>query len=105
VDGGIAVPWFTFHRSSPEALNAADNIRANYDTFLERPHWPRRTAGAFLRYDHRTNETHFYLSPAFAEAEPFMVELYLAGVCSPPQRQVGLALLVGQLGAMELLAE
>jgi len=34
-----------------------------------------------------------------------MVELYLASVCSPPKRQVGLALLVGQFGAMELLAE
>ena len=34
-----------------------------------------------------------------------MVELYLAGVCSPPKRQIGLALLVGQSGAMELLAD
>ena len=105
VDGGIAVPWFTFHRSSPEALTVAENIRANYQTFLQRPEWPRASAAAFLRYDHPTGETHFYFSPAFAEAEPFMVELYRAGVCSPPKRQVGLALLVGQFGAIELLAE
>ena len=55
--------------------------------------------------DHPTGETHFYFSPAFAEAEPFMVKLYRAGVCSPPKRQVGLALLVGQVAAMELLAD
>jgi hypothetical protein len=33
---------------------------------------------------------------AFAEAEPFMVEHYQAGVCSPPTRQVGLALLTSK---------
>ncbi len=99
------MPWFTFHRAGSEALTVADDIRANYDTFLERPHWPRESAAAFLRHDHPTGETHFYFSPAFAEAEPFMVELYHAGVCSPPQRQPGLALLVGPFGAMELLAE
>ena len=92
------MPWFTFHRPSPEALAVADSIRANYQTFLQRPEWPRASAATFLRYDHATGETHFYFSPAFAEAEPFMVELYLASVCSPPQRQVGLALLVGQFG-------
>ena len=99
------MPWFTFHRPGSEALTVADDIRANYDTFLERPHWPRESAAAFLRYDHPTGETHFNFSPAFAEAEPFMVELYLAGACSPPKRQPGLALLVGQSGAAELLAE
>jgi len=104
-DGGIAVPWFTFHRSSAEALNVADNVRANYATCLERPHWPRGTAAAFLRYDHPTGQMHFYFSPAFAEAEPFVVQLYDAGVCSPPKRQVGFALLVGQFEAMELLAD
>ena len=104
-DGGIAVPWFTIHRSSAEALNVADNVRANYATCLERPHWPRGTAAAFLRYDHPTGQMHFYFSPAFAEAEPFMVQLYDAGVCSPPKRHVGFALLVGQFEAMELLAD
>jgi hypothetical protein len=99
------VPWFTFLRSGSEALTVAEDIRANYPTFLQRPHWPRETAAAFLRYDHPTGETHFNFSPAFAEAEPFMVELYRAGVCSQPRRQVGLALLVGQIGAMDLLAE
>ncbi len=99
------MPWFTFHRRGFEALTAVEDIRANYHTFLERPHWPRESAAAFLRYDHPTGETHFYFSPAFAEAEPFMVELYRAGVCVPPKRQIGLALLVGQFGAMELLAE
>ena len=105
VDEGIAVPWFTFHRPGSEALNVAENIRANYPTFLQRPHWPTESAAVFLRYDRSTGQTHFYFSPAFAEAEPFMVELYLAGVCSPPKRQVGLALLVGHAGAMELLAD
>jgi len=98
------VPWFTFRRPSSEALAVAENIRANYSTFLQRPHWPRESAAAFLRYDHPTGETHFYFSPTFAEAEPFMVNLYRASVCSPPKRQLGLALLVGQSGAMELLA-
>ena len=102
---GIAVPWFTFHRPSADALTVAENIRANYLTFLQRPDWPKETAAAFLRYDHQTGETHFYFSPAFAEAEPFMVELYSAGVCSPPKRKVGLSLLVGQFAAMELLAK
>ena len=99
------MPWFTFHRPSPEALAVADSIRANYQTFLQRSEWPRTSAAVFLRYDHASGETHFYFSPAFAEAEPFMVKLYRAGVCSPPKRQVGLALLVGQVGAMELLAD
>ena len=99
------MPWFTFPRPSPEALAVADSIRANYQTFLQRSEWPRTSAAVFLRYDHASGETHFYFSPAFAEAEQFMVELYHAGVCSPPKRQVGLALLVGQFGAMELLAE
>ena len=97
--------WFTFHRSSAEAVSVAETIRANYATFLERPHWPLERAAAFLRYDHPTRETHFYFTPGFAEAEPFMVEHFLATVCSPPERQVGLAVLVGQFGAMELLAE
>ena len=101
----MVVPWFTFHRRGSEALTAADAIRANYDTFLERSHWPRDTAAAFLCYDRATGETHIYFSPAFAEAEPFMVEIYRASVCSPPKRQVGLALLVGQFEAMELLAD
>jgi len=100
--GGIAVPWFTFRRHSPEARNVAENIRANYPTFLQRPSWPSESAAAFLRYDHPTGETQFYFSPTFAEAEPFMVELYRAVVCSPPKREVGLALLVGQIGAMAL---
>ena len=77
------MPWFTFHRPASEALTVAENIRANYPTFLQRPHWPKESAAVFLRYDHSTGQTHFYFSPAFAEAEPFMVELYLAGVCSP----------------------
>jgi hypothetical protein len=98
------VPWFTFRRLRPEALTVADSIRANYQTFLQRPHWPREDAAAFLRYDDATGETHFYFSPAFAEAEPFMVELYCAAACPPPKRQVGFALLVGQFGAMDLLA-
>ena len=34
-----------------------------------------------------------------------MVEYYHAGVCSPPTRQVGLALVVGQSGAIELLVK
>ena len=101
----MLLPWFTFHRSSPEALTVADDIRANYDTFLQRPHWPRESAAAFLRYDHHTGETHFYFSPVFAEAEPFMVEHFRAAICSPPKRQAGLALLVGPFGAMDLLAE
>ena len=99
------MPWFTFHRRGSEAVTVDDNIRANYQTFLERPHWPQESAAAFLRYDHPTGATHFFFSHAFAEAEPFMVEHFLANVCSPPKRQVGLALLVGQSGAMELLAE
>jgi hypothetical protein len=99
------VPWFTFHRRGSEAVTVADNIRATYQTFLERPHWPQESAAAFIRYDHSTGETHFYFSPAFAEAEPFQVEHFRAAVCSPPKRQAGLALLVGQFGAMELLAE
>ncbi len=98
------MPWFTFHRRGFEALAAAEDIRANYHTFLERPHWPKEAA-VFLRYDHSSGETHFYFSPAFAEAEPFMMEHFLATFCSLPERQVGLALLVGQFGAMELLAE
>ena len=57
------MPWFTFHRPSPEALAVADGIRANYQTFLQRPEWPRASAAAFLRYDHPTAETHFYFSP------------------------------------------
>ena len=93
------MPWFTFHRSSAEALTVTDNVRANYETFLQRPDWPREAAAAFLRYDRQTSETHFYFSPAF------MVQLYDAVVCSPPKRQVGLALLVGQPEAMQLLAE
>jgi hypothetical protein len=98
-----AVPWFMFSDSGSEALTVADNIRADYATLLQRPDWPRQSAAAFLRYDHSTGDTHFYFSPAFAKAEPFIIELYHAGVCSPPKRQVGLALLVGQFEAMELL--
>jgi len=101
----MVVPWFTFHRRGSEALTAADAIRANYDTFLERSHWPRDTAAAFLCYDRATGETHIYFSPAFAEAEPFMIRRFLATVCAPPKRQIGLALLVGPPGAMELLAQ
>jgi len=104
-DGGIGVPWFTVRFQSAEAVSAAETVRATYPTFLERPDWPTESAAAFLRYDHPTGETDFYFSPAFAEAEPFMVEHYHAGICSPPRRQVGLALLVGQSGAIELLVE
>ena len=104
-DGGIEVPWFTVRLQSAEAFSAAETVRANYPSFLQRPNWPTETAAAFLRYDHPTGETDFYFSPAFAEAEPFMVEHYHAGICSPPRRQVGLALLVGQSGATELLVE
>ena len=99
------MPWFTFHRSGSDALTVAEEIRANYPTFLQRPSWPRESAAVFLRYDHPTGETHFYLSPAFAEAEPFMVEHYSASICSPLKRQLGLALLAGQFGAMDLLTE
>lgn len=99
------MPWFTFRLQSAEAVSAAETIRANYPSFFERPNWPTESAAAFLRYDHPTGETLFYLSPAFAEAEPFMVKHYHAGVCSPPKREIGLALLVGQFGAMELLPE
>ena len=42
LDGDIAVPWFTFHRPSPEALAVADSIRANYQTFLQRASGPER---------------------------------------------------------------
>ena len=93
--------WFTFHRSGLEALTVAEDIRANYDVFLQRPDWPRETAAAFLRYDVLTSETHFYLSPAFVEAEPFMVQHYQADPCPAPKREAGLALLAGQFGAME----
>ena len=97
------MPWFTFHRSGLEALTVAEDIRANYAVFLQRPDWPRVTAAAFLRYDVPTRETHFYLSPALVEAEPFMVQRYQADACGAPKREAGLALLVGQLGALELL--
>ena len=100
---GVVVSWFTFHRSGLEALTAAEDIRANYRVFLQRPDWPRESAAAFLRYDAPTRETRFYLSPAFVEAEPFMVQRYEAHRCPAPKREVGLALLVGQFGAMELL--
>jgi hypothetical protein len=100
---GAVVSWFTFHRSGLEALTAAEDIRANYRVFLQRPDWPRETAAAFLRYDVPTSETYFYLSPAFVEAEPFMVQRYQADSCAAPKREVGLALLVGQFGAMGLL--
>src|SRR6478609_1559098 len=52
-------------RKTSSGHNRRRNIRANYPTFLQRPHWPRETAAAFLRYDHQTGETHFYFSPAF----------------------------------------
>ena len=103
--GGIGVPWFTVRLQSAEAVSVAETVRATYARFLERPNWPIETAAAFLRYDHPTGETDFYFSPAFAETEPFMVQHYHAGVCSSPTRQVGLALLVGQSGATELLVE
>ena len=80
-------------------------VRGHWFRRARRPNWPTESAAAFLRYDHSTGETTFYFSPAFAEAEPLMVEYYHAGVCSPPTRQVGLALLVGQSGATELLVE
>jgi len=100
---GIVVSWFTFHRSGLAALTVAEDIRANHHVFLQRPDWPRETGAVFLRYDVDTGETHFYLSPAFVKGEPFMVERYQAHRCPAPRREVGLALLAGQLGAMDLL--
>jgi hypothetical protein len=97
------MPWFTFTRQSAEALTVAEDIRANYQQFLQRSDWPRATAAAFYRFEPATGRMNFYVSPAFAEAEPFLVARYAAAVCPPPAREVGLALLVGQFGAMDLL--
>jgi len=55
------VPWFTVRLQSAEAFSAAETVRATYPTFLERPNWPTEGAAAFLRYDHSTGETHFFL--------------------------------------------
>ena len=99
------MPWFTVRLQSAEAFSAAETVRATYPTFLERPNWPTERAAAFVRYDPPTGETVFYFPPHSRRAEPFNVEYYHAGVCSPPTRQVGLALLVGQSGAIELLVE
>lgn len=97
------MPWYSFTRPNDEALGIADSIRANYVQFLQRPDWPEATAAAFLRFDSRSGATHFYLSPDFVKSEPFMADLYRAHVCPQPARGVGLALLVGQFGAMQLL--
>jgi hypothetical protein len=99
------MPWFTFTRNSAESPTVVDNIRANYETFVQRPDWPQETAAAFFRHDRISGQTHFYISPAFAEAEPFMVTLYSARQCPPPKRKVRPALLVGKMDALELLKD